>query len=250
VDNYTEQLADGVWRIEVGPFINAFLVAADGRSDAEGLTLVDTGTKASGSKIVRSVRHLGMDPLRITDVVLTHWHVDHTGSARRFQDSSAKPRVLVGRADLAAVEGAVRHPQAIAAPGDVSTFGRFMGRYLTAGRPVVGSRPVDDGDIIEGCPRAVVVTSPGHTIGHISIHIPDVGVLLAGDAMWNLGGLTRGWGMSRSARTHEAATLAKLAALEFEILAPGHGPPVVTQAREKLRRLAQRAARRQAAGAA
>ena len=250
MDNYTEQLADGVWRIEVGPFINAFLVAADARGDAEGLTLVDTGTKGSGSRIVRSIRHLGLDPLRITDVVLTHWHVDHTGSARRFQDSSAQPRILVGRGDLDAVEGTVRHPQAAAAPGDVSTVGRLLGRYLTSGRRVVGSQPLDDGDTVPGCSRAVVVSSPGHTIGHISIHIPDVGVLLAGDAMWNLGGLTRGWGVSRSARSHEPATLARLAALDFVVLAPGHGPPVVTDAREKLDRLAQRVASRHPAGAA
>ena len=250
MDNYTEQLADGVWRIEVGPFINAFLVAADGRGDAEGLMLVDTGTKTSGSRIVRSIRHLGLDPLRISDVVLTHWHVDHTGSARRFQDSSAQPRILVGRDDLPAVEGKVRHPQAVAAPGDVSTFGRLMGRYLSAGRWVTDSVALDDGDTITGFPRAVVVSSPGHTIGHISLHIPDVGVLLAGDAMWNLGGLTRGWGLSRSARSHEPATLVKLAALEFEILAPGHGPPVVRDAREKLARLAQRVVRRHPAGAA
>ena len=250
MDNYTEQLADGVWRIEVGPFINAFLLAADGHSDAEGLTLVDTGTKSSGSRIVRSIRMLGMDPLRISNVVLSHWHVDHTGSARRFQDSSARPRILVGRGDLPAVEGTVRHPQAVAAPGDVSAAGRLAGRYLTAGRRVVDSVPLDDGDTIVDCTRAVVVSSPGHTIGHISIHLPDQGVLLAGDAMWNLGGLTRGWGVSRSARSHEPATLAKLAALDFEILAPGHGPPVVTDARSKLEHLAQRVARRHPANAA
>lgn len=250
MDNYTEQLADGVWRIEATTFINAFLIAADGTGDAQGLTLVDTGMPKSGSKIVRSIRHLGFDPLRITDVVLTHWHADHSGSARRFQDSGAQPRVSVGRPDQPAVEGVVRRPTLHAPPGDVSRVARFLGRYHGPGRRVVGSTALDDGDTLPGCPRACVVASPGHTIGHISVNIPDVGVLLAGDAVWSLGGLTRGWPLTRSARSHEASTLAKLAALEFEVLAPGHGPPVVTKAREKLDRLAQKVARRHPQSAA
>src|SRR5687767_14213023 len=84
MDNSTEQLADGVWRIETGLFLNAFLVAANGRDDADGLCLVDCGTKRSGPRLVRSIRLLGFLPTVVRHIVLTHWYADHMGSAARF----------------------------------------------------------------------------------------------------------------------------------------------------------------------
>lgn len=247
MDNYTEQLGDGAWRIEVGPFTNAFLIAADGRGDAEGLALIDTGHARSGPRLVRSVRLLGFDPRRIAEVVLTHWHADHTGSARRFAESSAAPAVMVGRGDLAAVTGDVQRPHTQAAPGDVSWLGRRLARVIRPGAAVPAPQPLDDGDLLPGTPRAVVIGSPGHTIGHISIHVPDAGILIAGDAVWNIGTLTRGLPFTRSARTHEASTLERLSRLPFDVLAVGHGPPVVSDARRRLARLAHHAADRQAA---
>ncbi|MPZ71757.1 MAG: MBL fold metallo-hydrolase [Nitriliruptorales bacterium] len=242
MDNYTSRLADGVWRIEVGPFTNAYLIAADGHSDRDGLTLVDTGVRRSGPRLVRSVRLLGLDPRRITDVALTHWHTDHMGSAARFTMSSATPEVLVGRRDLPAVNGTQPRPYDAAAAADVTWLGRRLAAVITPGPAVASPQPLDDGDVLPRAPRAVVVDSPGHTLGHISLHLPDDGVLLAGDVVSSVGTFTRGFGFTRCALTHEARTLERLSRLEFDVLAPGHGPPVVKGAQSRLARLAQRAA--------
>lgn len=242
MDNATQQLADGVWRIEAGPLLNVYLVAADGKGDGAGLTLVDTGTSRSGPRVVRSVRLLGFDPTAIDRIVLTHWHSDHMGSAARFADSSAAPRVAVGRRDAPAVRGEVARPHEVAAPGDVTRLGRLVSRIATPGPPVPTVDMLDDGMVVDGCNGGRVIDAPGHTAGSIALLLGSCGVLLAGDAVMTIGRVTRGIGPFRSARTQEVATLQRLAALDFDVLAAGHGPPVVTQARAKLGRLAERVA--------
>ena len=235
MDNRTERLAEDVWRIEARWGVNTYLLAG-----TDGLTLVDTGTAGAGPSIVRSIRLLDHDPHSLDTLVLTHWHGDHTGSAARFAASSAAPRVLTGRRDLAAVTGRVARPQTQAAAGDASRTARLCGRIVKPGA-AVAAEPLEDGDRLEAI-AAVVVDSPGHTAGSISLHLPGRGVLLAGDAVFNILRLTRGPGITRSARTQEVATLQRLAALDFDVLAVGHGPPVVTDARRRLQRLADRVA--------
>jgi hypothetical protein len=61
MDNRTEQLPDGVWRVEVGYSINVVVLANDGHGD--GLPIVDTGRRQDSPWLVRSVRMLGFDPL-------------------------------------------------------------------------------------------------------------------------------------------------------------------------------------------
>ena len=241
MDNSTEQIGAGVWRVEVGALLNAYVIAADGVGDAQGLTLVDCGTGRSGPRMVRSIRLLGFDPTAINAVVLTHWHADHMGSAARFAASTAAPQVYVGAGDLAAVSGDNPTPQRGLPREDVSPLGRLFARTpLARPGPPVAAIPLHDGDVLPAANNAVVVASPGHTQGHIAVHVPAAGVLIAGDAVMNLGRLTQGFGPFRSARSREPQTLRTLAALEFDVLAVGHGPPVVTKARDKLARLASR----------
>lgn len=241
MDNSTERLADGLWRIEVAPLTNAYLVANDGRGDADGLTLVDCGPRRSGGRLVRSIRLLGLHPAAVGHVVLTHWHADHMGAAARWAASSARPQVLAGRGDLAAVRGEQRRPQHVAAPGDVRRLDRLVGRLLAPGDAVPGATGLDDGSALAASGVAVVA-SPGHTAGHICLHLPRHGVLIAGDAVSTVGWPNRLPGPFRSARSSESATLQRLADLPFDVLAVGHGPPLVVDARRRLRELADRAA--------
>ena len=221
---------------------NAFVLAADRVGDAAGLTLVDCGTRTSGPRLVRSIRLLGFDPTAVANIVLTHWHADHMGSAARFATSSAAPAVHVGAADAPAVRGDDPRPHRTAPDGDVTRVGRWLNRVATPGPAVPDARTVSEGDVLAWAGGVRVLDTPGHTAGSISLLTPGR-VLIAGDAVMNVGRLTRGVSPFRSARSKEVATLQRLAREQFDVLAVGHGPPVVTDARKRLERLAQRAAR-------
>lgn len=240
MDNRTEPLADGVWRIEVGPSINAYLVAHDRRGDGAGLTLVDTGTRGAGPRLVRSIRLLGLDPRAVDQVLLTHWHPDHGGSAARFAGSGAAPAVAVGAGDLEVVRGTGPPPRP--GRGDATGLGRLLARGVRPAAPVPAARALADAEQVE--PAAVqVIATPGHTVGHVAFWLADAGLLLAGDALWTLGRVTQGPKALCSALTRRPATLRRLARLEPAILAVGHGPPVRGGVAARLHGLADRAER-------
>lgn len=231
MDNRTEQLADGVWRVEVATYVNAFVLANDGRGDADGLTLVDTGWRGAGPSLVRSIRLAGLDPRAIGDVLLSHWHADHAGGAARFARSSAGPAVWIGEADRPVLTGA-RRPRP-SAPG-TSTAGRVVARLVREPEAVAEPRAFVAGMRMPAAGGLEVVPAPGHTPGHCAFWLPERGVLLAGDAVFNVWFLSRGPRMLCSALPATPATLRRLAGLTYDTLAMGHGPPVTRRAAERV----------------
>ncbi|HVM00747.1 MAG TPA: MBL fold metallo-hydrolase [Egibacteraceae bacterium] len=231
MDNHTEQLADGVWRVEVAAYVNAFVVANDGHGEGEGLTVVDTGRRSAGPRLVRSIRLAGFDPRAVRDVLLTHWHADHAGAAARFARSSAAPTVWIGEADHAVLTGAVE-PRPVKPHATVT--GRLAARLLRAPEPVHGARVLRPGECLPGAGGLEVVAAPGHTPGHCAFWLPQAGVLLAGDAVFNVWFLSRGPRFLCSAMPEVPATLRRLAGLAYDTLAMAHGPPVTRRAPERV----------------
>lgn len=240
MDNHTERLTDGIWRVEVGFYANAYLLANNGRDDGDGLTLVDGGTAKQGSKLVRSIRLLGFDPRALTDLLLTHWHDDHAGSAARFADSSAKPRVWVGREDLGILRGEER-------PAD-----RLHGPVALVARLGVTSRPAavpEAAAMAHGQRFGVggglqVVATPSHTAGHCAFHLPRQDLLLAGDVLFNVVRFSGGPRLMDADRSARPDALHRLAACDAQIVAVGHGPPITENASGRLSRLVERAGHR------
>lgn len=220
MDNTTEPLPGGVWRIEPTLLTNVYLVARNGEDDRDGLLLIDTGTPSSGPRLVRSIRMLGFDPRRVGDVLLTSWRRRHAGSAARLAASSARPVVRAA-------------PEGVPQPGTGP-------RRPYAAAPATPIEPLRPG--AGPAPGMVVLPAPGPAPGHLAFWFPDSGLLIAGDALTTLPTLWTGPRAVHDRPDLLPSTLAAMARHEPSVVACGHGRPVRRDAASRLTRVAAHAA--------
>ncbi|MBK1786375.1 MBL fold metallo-hydrolase [Prauserella cavernicola] len=240
-DGRWRELGDGVYvRRHAELDLSTGLVVGDGRC-----VVVDTrGDAAQGAELAAAVREL--TPLPWT-VALTHAHFDHAFGTAAFLPCAvwAHP----GCARALATDGET----------DRATWARH---YRQEGRPRVAAEleatsivtpdrlVAQRGELDLGGRRVVLEhLGPAHTDHDLVVHVPDAGVLFAGDLVEHAPGgsftaesfgpdtVLSGW----------PAALDRLLALAPQVVVPGHGEPVepafVTTARETVAAFAQLRAR-------
>jgi glyoxylase-like metal-dependent hydrolase (beta-lactamase superfamily II) len=174
------ELASGVWRIPTAPFdwVNSYLFTnGDG-----SLTLVDAGLKNAPKKLLAALAGLGRAPEDVTRILLTHAHSDHAGGLAAAKAATGARVAAHDRDAVYLLEG--RPPST-----DKSRWqGRLFGRLPLRGFPKVElADSFMDGAVLDAGIR--VIHTPGHSPGHCSfLHEPS-GVLITGDAIFNVRGL-------------------------------------------------------------
>jgi glyoxylase-like metal-dependent hydrolase (beta-lactamase superfamily II) len=79
--------------------------------------LVDTGPLGGAPAIAAALRDWGLGPEAVTDVVLTHWHADHAGSAAEVA-TWPNARILVRAADAPVVRDERPGPPPVLTPAE------------------------------------------------------------------------------------------------------------------------------------
>ena len=220
-------LAANVWRVPTAPMdlINSFIL----RSDDGQLAVVDTGIKGAPKRIIAAIEEIGGGLDDVTAILLTHAHADHAGGAREFTRAVGRG-TTVHEADAAFVESGT-------GPGlDPSTrLGRMLKR-ASASDPAPVERTLTDGEVLPIAGGLQVVHTPGHSPGHISLLHRDSGVLITGDAIWNMWS-RRSWPVlafcTNIAMTQETAH--RLAELPYTTAAFTHGTHIAGQGRTAVR---------------
>jgi glyoxylase-like metal-dependent hydrolase (beta-lactamase superfamily II) len=128
-----------------------------------------------------------------------------------------------------------------------AAWGLLVGFARNGRSPKIGEvTTFCDGDVLDVPGRPIAIPTPGHTAGHVSFHLPDRGVLFAGDAMNRRNPLTGRMGPQimpscfnlSSAQALES--LSNLENLDAGTVLFGHGDPWhegVAAAVESARRL-------------
>jgi hydroxyacylglutathione hydrolase len=201
-----------VQRLALAPrgFLNAYLL---------GDVLVDAGLPSQGGAVIGM-----LGARRIGRHVLTHPHIDHAGASARVCRAFDLDGAACGAADLADL-CAGRSPELALRPL-LQPLSRALGRFT----PVAGTA-FADGETVG--PGFVVVPTPGHTLGHISLWRAADRVLIAGDALMGLHPLSGRPDVRLPPRFDQPdpvavrASARRLVALEPRIVFFGHGLPLL-----------------------
>lgn len=174
--NYEE--AAGVTRIDHGwgapGFIASYLVA-----DRDALALVEAGPASTLPALLHGIRAAGHEPEALTDIFLTHIHLDHAAAAGHLARLAPRARV---------------HVHALGAPHLVDPsrllasaarlYGSRMDEMWGTMLPIDADRihvPADGEEVRVGWRALAAVETPGHASHHIAWHDPDARLLFTGD---------------------------------------------------------------------
>jgi glyoxylase-like metal-dependent hydrolase (beta-lactamase superfamily II) len=197
--------------------------------DGDSVTLVDTGAPGADAEILTALPDLER-------IVLTHGHVDHTGSAAALHDATGAP-VLAGAGDAAVIRGEAAMPPPVFEDWERPIHERVSADLPDVAPPVTTLRELHDGDVLDFCGGAEVLAIPGHTEGSIAIHLARHRVLFTGDTIANVG--TVMLGTFNQDRTRAVASFQRLATLDVEAACFGHGEPIASGAGARIREIAE-----------
>lgn len=189
-------------RVNLG-FVSAYILYRGGEA-----AIVDTGVGGSEGSIEAALGEIGLGWGDVGTVVVTHLHPDHQGSL----------------------------PALIAATSDTLPWFAGAGDLDGIDAPTPG-QSVGDGDtVFDGL---AIIETPGHTPGHICVHDPVAGILVAGDALSGADGGVAGPNPDFTPDMEMAnASVAKLASFDYEVALFGHGEPVASGASAMVAELA------------
>ncbi len=170
--------------------------------------LIDTGTGLYTSNLDKDLQTQGASIRSITDVVLTHCHIDHIGGVIPILEVGS-PKLHLHEAEAMAIN-----------QGDMSqTLGDTFGADLP---PLKIDVMLNEGDLIDfGDVKLKVFHTPGHSAGSITMEIVDTGILLTGDTLFPGGSFGR-VDFPTGSPQKLVDSLKRISEMQFEIGLPGH----------------------------
>lgn len=198
------------------------------------VSLIDAGFPLDTRSMRRVLRSL--DPAGPRYLVATHCHLDHMGSMARLKEEF-HCTVIAHQDDVAVMEGSEPYPTFKLDP--------LRAVYYKALGPLypyefVGvDRPVTDGDVIDLLGGLRIIHTPGHTAGSMMLFQPERRLLFTGDTIRNEDGVLDGPPPQFTPELETAFECieAKVMPLDFDILLPGHGDPILSGARQAVGRM-------------
>jgi glyoxylase-like metal-dependent hydrolase (beta-lactamase superfamily II) len=178
---------------------NIYLILGD------EVVIVDTGTGSHYSYVIDSIKqHIDLD--KVTCILLTHEHFDHTGGINPLCKMCPNAKVVMHEECRDSLRKKIEW---------TSTA---MGLKM----PLV-HRVLKDGDILKlGSIMLEVIYTPGHSLGSICLYDNKTETLFSGDTVFSHGGFGR-TDLEGGDLASLVSSLKKLMKLPIKNLYPGHG---------------------------
>ena len=218
-----KRISSNIYQISLGR-VNVFVIEDD------GLTLVDTGRPGSAGKIFSTIKQAGKNPNDIKQIILTHAHPDHSGSAEAIKRMLDVP-VWAHREDAKIMRYGIAFRKEICLTPGLKNWLIYELAIKRAGisiEPVSVDIALNDQDLLPLMGGVRVIHTPGHTRGHISLLAENEGVLIAGDLLSNTTGL--GLSVIYENMAEGISSILKVTDLDFDKMVFGHGSPILKDA--------------------
>ncbi|WXG39930.1 MAG: MBL fold metallo-hydrolase [Candidatus Freyarchaeum deiterrae] len=197
---------------------NTFLIRDN---ESEELTVIDAGSGFFFDRLIRRITQEGLNPQKITRVILTHVHFDHSGGLINFVKEYS-PKVLVFHLEADSIEKG----------GNGLLLAENFGVEFT---PTKVHQRMQEGEIIKaGSLNLTVLNTPGHTLGSICLYDEDKKVLFSGDTVFSQGSFGRVDFPTGDSR-QMVQSLIQLSKLDVEYLLCGHLDIATKNANEQIK---------------
>ena len=227
------EIAPGVYSLtdNKGFEVHAFLIV-----EPSGLTLIDTLFNYNPVVIASQIFAIGRTLSDLNAIILTHAHRSHLGGLAALKRlSGATVYAHEWEADIISGE---RHAQCVSwTPQDpLVTYHYQIGNNLNLSvhPPCRVDSYLRGGEQLGSLE---IIHTPGHSPGHLAFYHRGYRILFTGDAVVTSPKFMGGWPAFTLNRRQHLNSLKRLAEFESNILAVGHGEPVLDRGQERLKSL-------------
>jgi glyoxylase-like metal-dependent hydrolase (beta-lactamase superfamily II) len=184
-------------------------------------TLIDTGLPGAADAICAYLAKVGIPLASIRQILLTHLHLDHTGSLKEMIERT-KARTFAHWIEA----------------GYIAKDPPYKGPGSPPQEPVTVDETLKDGDRLDAGGGLIAYHTPGHTPGHLSFYQPERRLLFSGDLFFVMDGKP---GLTPKEytfdRTLAVQSARRMSQLSIDSLLTYHGGPVLRDGGSAIRGL-------------
>lgn len=158
------------------------------RDDNE-MVLIDCGYSGFMPVVEEAMKDKGLDCNQLTKILITHQDHDHMGALAAFKEKYPHIKIAASEIEAPYISGekkSLRLEQAEAMQATLSdemkAFGIAFCQLLRSIKPAKVDILLHEGERLDWCGGCVVISTPGHTPGHISLYLEDKKTVITGDA--------------------------------------------------------------------
>lgn len=219
--------------------------------DENDMVLIDTAYPGQLPLLKNAIKQLGLDASRVTGLILTHQDMDHIGCASPLKEELGEMvEVFAHRIEKPYIQGDLMllklTPEAIdiavsALPDSVPAEWKAAFRRTLENPPKVRvDTEIRELELLPYCGGLLVLATPGHTPGHISLYHRSSKTMIAGDALRVVSGeLMLPDPIHCSDYTLAKQSLRQLLDFDIDTVLCHHGGEYRGQVNERIRELIQ-----------
>ena len=151
--------------------------------------LVDCGCTGFMHAIEASIKAEGLDCSQLTKILITHHDHDHMGEVADFKAKYSHIQIFASEIEAPYISGekksiCLEQAEAFQSTlsGEQRKFGEAFCNILKNVRSAKVDMIVHGGEVLNWCGGCEIISTSGHTPGHISLCVKDKETIITGDA--------------------------------------------------------------------